>query len=376
MRLMRKRYLALIALAALVVAAGFAFRGDDPHRVQAQAIVSNLDPSCLGCGPDAYTGGTSEHAMAFALLTSVGASLPNAKLMHRAATWLLQNSTPSTGKTGWGLSFAWDAFGDGSKNPVDTVYGITTALAVRGLLDAYEEEEIPAYLETALAALTYYSRFFTETPQGGYFWYSDQESDAINTYNVSAMLLGQYARAGVLAGRADLVQIAKSAMEDLLAHSQQIEGFEYWPYSPKATRPNDAVHAAYIVQGLIDFKNATGQTIDLNQSINYLPTFANGDQVFEFSTLHNDLDTKLRERPARLWGVGMLAFTLAEAGEIEASKVVLVNSGRYMTSPGLYSNLPGSVDEPEPRMTSHLALAASRLSKLRRNQSSLARASE
>jgi hypothetical protein len=113
----------------------------------------------------------------------------------------------------------------------------------------------------------------------------------------------------------------------------------------------------------MDFRNATGQAIDLSRSINYLTTFAVTDQLFEFSRLHKDLDKKLRDRPARLWGVGMLAFTLAEAGKMEEAKAVMASSNSYMTGSGLYSNLPGSDKEPEPRMTSHLALAASRLAK-------------
>src|SRR5690606_15927433 len=121
---MAKRYLMLIVLAALAATVWFASRDNNPYRERVEAMIANLDPACVGCGPDAYTGGISEHAMAFALFTSVGASIPDTKLMHDAASWLLHNSTLASGKTGWGLSFAWDAFADGSKNPVDTVYGI------------------------------------------------------------------------------------------------------------------------------------------------------------------------------------------------------------------------------------------------------------
>ena len=44
------------------------------------------------------------------------------------------NKYPS-GKFGWGLPFAWDAFGDGTQNEPNTVYSISTGLVIKALLD-------------------------------------------------------------------------------------------------------------------------------------------------------------------------------------------------------------------------------------------------
>ena len=38
-------------------------------------------------------------------------------------------------KFGWGLPFAWDAFGDGTENNPNTVYSISTGLVIKALLD-------------------------------------------------------------------------------------------------------------------------------------------------------------------------------------------------------------------------------------------------
>ena len=77
-----------------------------------------------------------------------------------------------------------------------------------------------------------------------------------------------------------------------------------WPYSDLMDRPNDVVHAAYIVQGLLDYAEATGRDLEMDQAIEYLGGFISDQGVYEFNE-HPGLASKHCGQPARLWGVGM-----------------------------------------------------------------------
>src|SRR5690606_29961276 len=115
----------------------------------------------------------------------------------RAADWLIANiDLNQNGTPGWGLPFPWDAFRDGSVNPAHTEYGITTALAVQGLIDFYEATEEESYLSAAVSALAAYATEF----RNGDLRYSVAPSDEAAVHNVTAMLMGQYARASRLTG--------------------------------------------------------------------------------------------------------------------------------------------------------------------------------
>ena len=57
-------------------------------------------------------------------------------LIRTAGQWLLDHcDEDGDGIVGWGLPFAWDAYGDGTTNPADTEYTITTGIVVNALLD-------------------------------------------------------------------------------------------------------------------------------------------------------------------------------------------------------------------------------------------------
>lgn len=104
---------------------------------------------------------------------------------------------------GWGLPFAWDAFGDGSTNPANTVYAISTALSIKALLDWSEVSGEPLRSRILLAvdrALEEWTEPDAMTDsQPKQFVYSlsgfDNEHDV---YNSSAMLAGQMQRASDL----------------------------------------------------------------------------------------------------------------------------------------------------------------------------------
>lgn len=355
------QYLAVLAAVATVVIT-IPSRSEPLPLLTPQVILDTLHPDCLGCGTDMYTDDSSEHAMAFALLASAGTEMGNEVLARTAADWLVANNGTSTAPAGWGLSFSWDAFADGSVNPESTVYGITTALAARGLMDVYELTGDQRYLNSAQSALTYYSQFFTTTNTGGYFWYSDQQSDDINVFNVSSMLMGQFARIGAKVGDERMLTLARMARSDLLSHVQSEGPYEYWIYDPARPnqKPNDAVHAAYVVQGLADFAAAMGSEPPAGPQVDYLTTFASNSTPLTWSTVH-DLPARLSDQTAKLWGTGMLIFTLADTDQnAEAMRYAEMLQEYYLPQVGFKTSIDGSADS-DPRMVTHALLGIARL---------------
>ncbi|MEO7001768.1 MAG: hypothetical protein ABI068_08100 [Ktedonobacterales bacterium] len=71
------------------------------------------------------------------------------------ADYLVQNGAlESAGKIGWGLTYAWDAFGDGTTNPANQMYGFQTALVSRALLATHIETFAFSQLTQALGLST------------------------------------------------------------------------------------------------------------------------------------------------------------------------------------------------------------------------------
>jgi hypothetical protein len=139
------------------------------------------------------------------------------------------------GPNGWGLTYAWDAYDDGSVNPESTAYAITTALALQAFLDAGDIG--PA--ERAIA-----ERWSRCCFSGGFYWYSDQPADAIFTPNVSAMMAGVMYRLGH-------TEQADEAITRLV---------QSWPwrYSERTDKPNDLLHEAYTYWGIEVYRQAGG----------------------------------------------------------------------------------------------------------------------
>lgn len=270
----------------------------------------------------------------------------------------MANADQGTG-FGWGLPFPWDAFGDGTENPAATVYGITTALAVRSLLDVHSITSDDKYAEAARKALEYYASFFSTTEDGGYFWYSDQSSDDREVHNVSSMLMGQYARAAQVWSRQDFRRLADLASSHLRKASSTSALGVHWPYGADLDRPNDSVHAAYTVQGLVDYLRYADERLNLARALNYLEGFVHGGVVAEFHP-GAGLSSDVLERPARVWGVGMLIYTLADAGRCGTARAAAESLGQYEFAPNRFATTP---DESSfvPRSQAHVAFGLARL---------------
>lgn len=282
-----------------------------------KALSSRFDDGALGYGLDAYTPSVrSDHAMAYALILSAESirykrkGEPEALERARdAATWLMENrDMDADGLIGWGLSFEWDAFQDGSTNPADWPYTITTALAIQGLLDLHDVTADANLIGVALEATrTMLAHAFTLMEGAAWFHYSPSEFDDHDVYNVSAMMLGQLQRLvlhePVWQEYADLV-----AAHLLAARLEDQSGRTHWMYSapgaPGDHRENDLVHAAYIVQGLSDYVRFGGtHEVDVQALYESLEAFViPGGAVSEMP---------FGEVAARDWGVGAALYTAA-----------------------------------------------------------------
>lgn len=155
---------------------------------------------------------------------------------------------PPAGPHGWGLTYAWDAYQDGSVNPASAAYAIRTALGMQAQLDADTADQHTA--DVALA----WGRFWSP----GWYWYSDQPADAIDTPNSNAMLAGVTFR--LVTERPDLFTAAERAAIEARADAavrHLVSQGPVWPYSSRGGM-NDARHAAYIGCGLMTYRAAGG----------------------------------------------------------------------------------------------------------------------
>lgn len=353
-----KKPLATLSFIMLAIVSCVYFSNNKNNGYDAYEVAMQFDKEHPGRGLDLYTDNVQDHAMAYGLYASTAAMLGMEEEARKSAEWLVDNAEHQSAY-GWGLPYAWDAFQDGSVNPVDTVYGITTAIAVRGLLDSYVKFGGKELAESAMVALDYYSDHFTTTAQGGYFWYSDQSQDEKDTHNVSSMLLGQYARAGSLFSRDDYLEISRAAFTHLWEHRIDTEFGIKWHYSDYADTPNDAVHAAYIVQGIIDYSKYSGEIIETSELVKYLQGFIHSGGASEFNK-HEHISEALLEQPARGWGVGMLIYTFADVGEGSYAEKAERSLTDYEFSANKFSVMPNE-ETFTPRTQAHISFGLARL---------------
>lgn len=297
---------------------GVALDTTNKHLIARQAAfscLSRFDPQFPGRGLDANAAAeVLDHAMAYGLYLSSVSIMGMEPEAINTAKWLQENAIRKDDGLGWGLPFAWGAFGRSTPNPVDTIYGITTALAVQGLLYAHTRLGMPSALQTATAALEHYKAYSSTTVHGRFFWYSDRPEDAQNVHNVNAMLAAQYQHAGMILGRDDFKRLAKEAVSDLTAHIKVGENGEFWSYIDTIERPNDAVHAAYTVLGLAAVEGPIDASSKHYKAVQYLRKFFRDGKAYEF-VRHPALTQKRIETPARPWGTGMLLFAGSELGD-------------------------------------------------------------
>lgn len=178
------------------------------------------------------------------------------------------STSTADGSPGWGLSFPFDAFADGTVNPPGTIYAYTTAHAGLAAMDAYDVLAQPRALDLARgAAATLLSRTCCSRADGDVsVWYSDRAADhhpGFEVHNVSGLALAllerlRFARAApgddgsVATGlRRTLLRTQGVGVVPDPATGADRPSPANWRYARGRLVPNDLVHETFIVEGLL-----------------------------------------------------------------------------------------------------------------------------
>lgn len=195
---------------------------------------------------------------------------PAYETQARALLDRLASMTAAPGVVGWGLSFAWDAFGDGTENPASTIYSYTTAAAGLAFLDGYAAFGDARYFELAVGAAETLVTDLCCWVEGEYasIWYSNQPADmqpGRQVHNVSGLTLALLSRLADLGHPIDAVLSDKLTAYLVASQGQPWMVPEHaatsnWPYSADGRRANDLIHETFIIEGLM-YRNDAQETV-------------------------------------------------------------------------------------------------------------------
>lgn len=297
-------------------------------------LLAQFPENSQGVGVEPFFGSGELHPMTYGLVLSAEIlhlrCLPNKESHHRihkAVQWLLDNADlDGDGLPGWGLPNAWDAFGDGSVNPANHPYTITTAIVLQGLLDALStpslwiEAEKEAIRKIIVEVCLRWAReIWTQNDSERFFWFSPASRDAYFVPNVSAMFLGSVARLIYEQGsaltdkeRQLLQQRIDDAARGIVSKMRWRNDAPFWSYSTFRDRPNDLVHHAYILWGMELYRALNGRVDlpwSLDQALRSLDLFWKEKRIHNYPQDIEYDNNAYRTKPAILWGAGtMLAF--------------------------------------------------------------------
>lgn len=268
-----------------------------------------------------------------------------------AGQWLLQHDDENQdGTIGWGVPVAWDAYGDGSVNPKDTEYTISTAIAVDALLSWLDFSDTSLHariLNTVEQSLEPYLDGSMRTP-AGLLPYSLMPSDRkYDTFNPAAYLAGQLQRFSYLASTlekaARMREAADQTIQVLLQNKivNSTTGSWYWNYSIQEDVPNDLPHAGYIIEGILVYMDHHGRLADdveRSAVTAHLSDFLekNGKDVRAWPNVRPDIKT----RP-RLYDIGIGLQLACRYAAMRPMKAALFNQlPNYRTRNGSYLKYP------------------------------------
>jgi len=249
--------------------------------------------------------------------------------------------TTESGRPGWGLPYAWDAFRDGTTNPVDTIYTYTTAMAALAFLDGYVALEDRVQLERAKEAVSTILLDCWGFVDGSLksVWYSDQPQDQLGesyvVHNVNALTLAALARIARYEERAYEPDKRRGIEEMLVQHSgyQGVDG--QWQYQIGRQNRNDLVHHSYIALGLVEAGLPEAET-----AIRYMWSewFDNSSGAFDASNGEVMGSTA--------WGPGDALLPLTAAADWRPQARLLTDQLLAMVGD---SGIPSVADRDEPR---------------------------
>lgn len=363
---------------------------DSPNAASPEylSLLARFPAESQGRGVDPYEPETvSDHPMTYGLVLSSESlrhsASPDGESANRvrlAARWLIDHSDlDGDGKKGWGLPFAWDAFGDGSVNPADHPYSITTAIVLLGFLDALdtrgiwsEEERREIFLLVKNVFERWCAECWTQVSGStGYFWYSPAAADAHYLPNITSMVSGALQRfahdheGGLAPAEAEYFRgRAAQGIARVESSVVPLDGMPFWNYIDSggfSAYPNDLVHHSYILYGIHLFRENGGnvpvrwtdedalRSVRLFSAAGVAYNYPH-DPFFAGGLIDPD-------QPANLWGVGMaIAYASARGDAALADSLV----GRVTESYGDYPDvtifpLYWSADERfYPRYAAHV----------------------
>ncbi len=346
-------------------------RGAQPDE-RLQTVLSDLldqalDPLAPGRGLADYpTNEPADIPKAYAMVLKSalqGPAIPQLdKLGEVSAQRLIADADLNQdGQVGWGLPFEWDAFGDGTVNPANTDYAISTAIVVDGLLDLAGDaaaQQRSDLLDLSFAALLPYLRGST-TP-AGLPPYSLAEDDlGYDVLNTAAYLAAVAQR---LSQQPEMVSIANELQEfaDVTMqalvdnHQTSCVGdscYWYWQYSLQPSYPNDLPHAAYIAYSIETYRRFGGRLASLfprKSVLQHFRQFVSADRSYirAFPSFVNDA------RPARSYDLGFALATLCifDAPLTKTRETLTSAIAQYRLEDGHYAKYPvsgsGASDAP------------------------------
>lgn len=378
-RIGRRSLLALTAgavVSALIIVLVAVVATDGPPSAQApvgpsasssrlmDVLYARFDPSFPGRGVTDYPGNTEEHipkAYAMILMAEIErgrhgieSDLPD--LGATAGRWLLDNATlDEHGATGWGVPVAWDAYGDESVNPANTVYSISTGIVTDALVTWMETDpdapgqEIIATVSSALDGFAQAPK----TPDGLIAYSLAAPDQPYDTFNSAAYLAGQMQRfakyADDLALAYRLRSTADATVASLVRHHQISPSKAwYWRYSIQEDVTNDLAHAGYIVEGLRTYVRERGRLssdVDLPAVVNHLRDFFDrAGTPRGWPSFQTDID-----RGARLYDIGMaLNLSCSEPRLAPLSRKLAKVVDSYSAGESGFSRYPADTPDEAP----------------------------
>jgi hypothetical protein len=270
--------------------------------------------------------------------------------------WLLDHSDEnSNGISGWGVPVAWDAYGDGSVNPANTEYTISTAIAIHALLDWMEASGVAPrdrIMKVVLASSRPYFDSFMRTPAGLMPYSLLSQDRRYDTFNPAAYIAGQMQRLSRLVsdtGQAVLLrEAADQTMQALLDHRKvnPATGSWYWNYSVQEENSNDLPHASYIVDGIRTYIRHGGRlaaAFDRDKVMAHLDEFLGekASDIRGWPKLRNDVTM-----PARSYDIGMaLHIACTEPTLANLRERLILGISAYKNPAGQYLKYPAASKE-------------------------------
>jgi hypothetical protein len=354
-----------------------------------EQLLAKYPEDSQGLGSDSHFPTAEHQPMTYGLVLSSEAlrfgqtgSDESRRRAGKAMQWLLDNSDmDGDGKPGWGLPQAWDAFQDGTTNPKNHPYTITTALVLNGMLDALAQTSLWSALErerirklAAQVVLRWCREAWSEGYGGGFFWYSPSPDDELFAVNSPSMFLGSIMRLlreqpeGLSVEERRLILArADDQARSIVATVELRKGMPFWNYMPlpnfrDSQQPNDLVHHVYTLWGIETYRECGGQVplpwtrADVQRSLDCF--WADGRiRHFPQDVEYSQDQAALKERPAVLWSAGALLVAYARWGHPNEAATALAAIDRdYGPVPHL--RLTPAPAEPSskfyPRQASHV----------------------